>query len=163
MSCNQFTASWQAVVQPVGPTGASAHLKITSVCQTHRLRREPPRQVTSAPADSICHPLERCCLSGTRTVTHQFMSGMLSEVCPVHLQEQTAGGGSPEQTEARERRALERRARADLDMQRDAEEQPETRWPYISRRGRVSCHTCAGRHLTALPADASQRRWSCFP
>ena len=65
------------------------------------------------------------------------MSDRVREARPVHLQEQTAGGGSPEQREARERRALERRARAELDMERDAEEQPETRWPYISRRGRV--------------------------
>ena len=91
---------------------------------------------------------------GRHTVKHQFMSDTVREACPVHLQEQTAGGSSPEQKEARERRALERRAQAELDMERDAEEQPETRWPYISRRGRVRlCRQPP--HLCWLPSHST--------
>ena len=62
-----------------------------------------------------------------------------------------------------ERRALERRARAELDMERDAEEQPETRWPYISRRGRVRlCGQLPSLCWLPSHSTAWQRRRSSF-
>ena len=46
-------------------------------------------------------------------------------------------GTTPDQQNARERKALERRQKIILDMQLDAEMLPEGRWPFLMPRGRI--------------------------
>ena len=56
--------------------------------------------------------------------------------CP--LQDPHLGGNTPEEATARAKRAEERRQRIAQDMAAEEGDLPETRWPYVSKRAKVS-------------------------